>query len=120
MSNYCVKISAKSDHHALQNLSSNPTATISRIDNSYVYIRHGQNLLFEQHLLPVCRAMYLRYRAENFRGCVGLVNLDCRGVHMQFLFQGRSRGTFLCLTLLPVYSFQFLSYLSEILAVDSY
>jgi hypothetical protein len=70
-------------------------------------------------LLPVCRAMYLRYWAENFRGCVGLVNLDCQGVYIQFLFKGRFRGPFLCLTLLPVYSFHFLSYSSKILALGS-
>jgi hypothetical protein len=34
MSDYCVKISAKSDHHALQNLSSNTDAKFARIDNN--------------------------------------------------------------------------------------
>ncbi len=72
------------------------------------------------NLLPVCRAMYLRYWTENFRGCLGLVNLDCQGVYMQFLLQGRFRGTFLCLILLPVYSFQFFSYSSKILALGSW
>ncbi len=33
MSDYCVKISAKSDHHALQNLRSNTDAKFARIDN---------------------------------------------------------------------------------------
>jgi hypothetical protein len=35
---YCVKNSAKSDHHALQNMSSNPTVKISGIDNNLLII----------------------------------------------------------------------------------
>ncbi len=34
MSDYCVKISVKSDNHALHNLSSNPTDKVSEFDNS--------------------------------------------------------------------------------------
>ncbi len=33
MSDYCVKISVKSDYHALHNLSSNPTDKVSEFDN---------------------------------------------------------------------------------------
>ncbi len=33
MSDYCVKISVKSDNHALHNLSSNPTDKVSEFDN---------------------------------------------------------------------------------------
>jgi hypothetical protein len=32
---YQVKISAKSDHHALHNLSSNPTDKVTEFDNNY-------------------------------------------------------------------------------------
>jgi hypothetical protein len=41
MSDYCVKISAKSDHHALQNLSSNTDAKFARIDNKLVGLKNG-------------------------------------------------------------------------------
>jgi hypothetical protein len=33
---YCLKVSAKSSHHALHNISSNPTATFSRIDSNAI------------------------------------------------------------------------------------
>jgi hypothetical protein len=36
MSDYRVKISVKSDNHALHNLSSNPTDKVSEFDNKYV------------------------------------------------------------------------------------
>ncbi len=46
MSDYCVKISRKSNNHALQNLSSNPTAKISRINSNWseiwnICLHHG-------------------------------------------------------------------------------
>jgi hypothetical protein len=34
MSDYCVKISVKSDNHALHNFSSNPTDKVSEFDNN--------------------------------------------------------------------------------------
>jgi hypothetical protein len=37
VSDYCDKISEKSDHHALLNISSNPTVNISGTDNSRVF-----------------------------------------------------------------------------------
>jgi hypothetical protein len=36
MSDYCVKISVKSDNHALHNLSSNPTDKVSEFDNNQI------------------------------------------------------------------------------------
>jgi hypothetical protein len=38
MSDYCVKISVKSDNHALHNLSSNPTDKVSEFDNKHICI----------------------------------------------------------------------------------
>jgi hypothetical protein len=43
MPDYCVKISVKSDHHALQNLSSNPTANFSESDNNLITFPVTQN-----------------------------------------------------------------------------
>ncbi len=45
-----------------------------------IYSRHGQNELLYMNLLPSWWATYLRYWAEIFRVCVGLVNLDFRTV----------------------------------------
>ncbi len=67
--------------------------------SSCILTRPGQNGIFGSTLLAICGAKCLGYWSEIFRRCVGLSNLDCQGVHIKFIFQGRSRGTLLCLSL---------------------
>jgi hypothetical protein len=45
MPDYHVKISGKSDHHALQNLSSNTDVNFSRTDNKSRYFTEGVKII---------------------------------------------------------------------------